>query len=588
MFDQCVDLITQHPDEFHEKDSTRNKVTWADITHCWELEISKTLDKRHLARLDERYDENVSPVTGEAHGHRCLHASKDLEDVRGLKGELSEHFSVSRVDEPEQCSNTRKRPYEDDSEPVSNDSTGGPNNKKRKTEEESSEPNLPLEVQCGLYGLELLCSAWDRTHSMVILLRDNQLSIRWHDCEGCIATSYIDVVAQLPLLVTMILLFQRLGTRMRGQAGWALQAVVDGVEVKYSVPADALSDRGLTGRWPIATTPLVHGPSHPSGLTNGGNIAATLKPSGDLFFKLSWRDEVRLDETHIIQTAKERAKYYLGEHAGDVLNHLPDIRHSESDPRLSTGLIREFLGISKNGARIPSFMLLQKLHSLDTVEPADIVAKMWKIIRCHYLLWQLRIANRDISYGNLMVRSTNNGAYRVVNDFDLAAIIMMTPSQKYPIRQGFERTGTKAFMALVLLLADADERIQHRCAHDLESVIWCLAWYVTQGETGASWQEGSYNDVGFVKGGWIDNIRPKVLPACYREGTEQLWTPLAITVYNWKGRQIQVFTHETLQYSDKANVELIDSQLPCPKRPFSEEWDWIAFKVKEEDIREED
>ncbi|RXW15796.1 hypothetical protein EST38_g10058 [Candolleomyces aberdarensis] len=549
-----VDLITQHPDEFHEKDSTRNRITWADITHCWELEISKTLDKRHLARL----------------GERCLHASKNLEGGRRLKGERLEHFSVSRMDEPEQCSNTRKRPYEDDSEPVSSDSTGGPNNKKRKTEEESCEPNLPSEVQCGLYGLELLRSAWDRTHSMAILLRDNQLSIRWHDCEGCIATSNIDVVAQLPLLVTMILLFQRLENRMRGQAGWTSQAVVDGVEVRYSIPADALSGRGLTGRWLIATTPLVHGPSLPSGLTNGGDVEyteATLKPSEDLFFKLSWREEVRLDETHIIRMAKGRAKYYFGEHAGDVLNHLPAIRHSESDPRLSTGLIREFLGISENGARVPSFMLSQKLH---------IVARMWEIIRC--------IAHRDISYGDLMVRSTNNGAYGVVNDFDLAAI--MTPGQKYPTRQGFERTGTKAFMALVLLLADADERIQHRCSHDLESVIWCLVWYVTKGVAG--WHEGSFNQVGLVKTGWVDHIKPAVLPARSRLGSEHLWRPLANLVDDWKGRQIQIFYKETLKYSDNANMELIDQKLPYPKRSLGEEQDWMVWRVKEEDIRTED
>jgi hypothetical protein len=60
---------------------------------------------------------------------------------------------------------------------------------------------------------------------------------------------------------------------------------------------------------------------------------------------------------------------------------VPDIKHS---PRWSTGIVREFVGISENGARLPSFTLVQKLHSLDTVKPTDIVARMWEIIRCEY------------------------------------------------------------------------------------------------------------------------------------------------------------------------------------------------------------
>jgi hypothetical protein len=49
-----------------------------------------------------------------------------------------------------------------------------------------------------------------------------------------------------------------------------------------------------------------------------------------------------------------------------------------------------------------------------------------------------------------MVRKTNNVAHGVVNDFDLATI--MTPGQASPTtKQGFERTGTKPFMAILLL-----------------------------------------------------------------------------------------------------------------------------------------
>ncbi|KAJ2921216.1 hypothetical protein H1R20_g15874, partial [Candolleomyces eurysporus] len=446
-------------------------------------------------------------------------------------------------------------------------------------------------MQCGFYGVELLRSKWDRTHAIVMLLEDERLSLRWHDAQGCIGTESIDIIAQLPLLVVMILLFQRFGKQMRGNAGWTLQGKVDGKDLEYALPDHARSGWEMKGRRLVVATPLVPGdPAEPAPAATHrtrrvvGKKEPALKRSEDLFFKLSWREETRDNEAHIIETAKERAKYYLKERAGDVLNHLPDIKHSKSDLLFSTGFIRELLDINKDGARVPSFMLSQKLHSLDTVKPTDIVARLWEIIRCHYLLWQIGIAHGDISYWNLMVRNTGNGTYGVVNDFDLAAI--MTPGQQSPTKQGFERTGTKPFMSLVLLGAEPGETIQRRCAHDAESVIWCLAWYVTQGMD--NWREGSYIQVGLVKGGWVDKAHTRVLPANYRPGSEHLWRPLITLLENWKGRQQQVFNKGTLEYSDKINLEMIEGGLSCPKRPDGEEWDWMSWTVKEEDIREED
>ena len=63
-----------------------------------------------------------------------------------------------------------------------------------------------------------------------------------------------------------------------------------------------------------------------------------------------------------------------------------------------------------------------------------------------------------------MIRKTENGGYGVVNDFDHAKI--MAPGQASPIKQGFERTGTKPCMALELLLAEDGKVVQRRWAHD--------------------------------------------------------------------------------------------------------------------------
>jgi hypothetical protein len=202
----------------------------------------------------------------------------------------------------------------------------------------------------------------------------------------------------------------------------------------------------------------------------------------------------------------------------------------------------------------------------------------------HYLPWQIEVAHGDISYRNLMVsRKNNKGAYGVVNDFDLATI--MTPDQASPTKQGFERTGTKPFMAILLLEVKPGRVIQRRCAHDLESVIWCLAWYVLLGII--DWREGTYRQVGRMKREWVAHARHEGLPTEHRKGTEHLWTPLTKAALLWSHRQDLVLNGD-LEYSDKTNMELIDSWLPCSKRPDGEEWDWMDFEVKEEDIRKED
>ena len=198
-------------------------------------------------------------------------------------------------------------------------------------------------------------------------------------------------------------------------------------------------------------------------------------------------------------------------------------------------------------------------------------------------MWQIGIAHGDISYWNLMIRKTENGTYGIVNDFDLAAI--MTPGQASPTKQGFERTGTKPFMALELL---SGEVVQRRWAHDLESVIWCLVWYVIEGRPPGDWRLGTYQQVGAAKRGWIVyKAMAKRLPDHYRTGTEHLWPALANTVYYWF-RRLDEVSRELSPYSDKANLELIQGHFPCPKRPEGEEWDWMEFGVKQEDIREVD
>jgi hypothetical protein len=114
-------------------------------------------------------------------------------------------------------------------------------------------------------------------------------------------------------------------------------------------------------------------------------------------------------------------------------------------------------------------------------------------------------------------------------------------------------------------------------------------WYVLLGIV--DWQEGTYRQVGRIKREWLGRAGPQELPEHYRAGTEHLWAPLANTAFEWNIRQDRA-NKRASPYSDEADMELINGFFPCPnKRPEGEQWDWMDFKVKEEDeedIRKED
>lgn len=79
----------------------------------------------------------------------------------------------------------------------------------------------------------------------------------------------------------------------------------------------------------------------------------------------------------------------------------------------------------------------------------------------------------DVTLSNLMCKEDNR--YGVLNDFDLSTI--MDPGSRHPNRQGLERTGTLAFMAVELLKDEGfDGKIPWRYDHELESFTWVLVW----------------------------------------------------------------------------------------------------------------
>ena len=84
-----------------------------------------------------------------------------------------------------------------------------------------SEPDDDVQLQCAYYAIELLRVSWKASHASGILLRgkfkphsqirrfisllvDEFLEILWYDPQGCIRTTPIDIVKELPLLVVLV------------------------------------------------------------------------------------------------------------------------------------------------------------------------------------------------------------------------------------------------------------------------------------------------------------------------------------------------------------------------------------------------
>ncbi|KAJ2925917.1 hypothetical protein H1R20_g11178, partial [Candolleomyces eurysporus] len=385
---------------------------WGDISHCWELRRSTVLSKRDLHELDQKYEAmNDTALCGES-----FKASSGRADHRSPP-------SRAEVDVALDIPWLAKRSREDNSD----DTRGNKRQKVERRDFETSEDqkeNVSPETQCALYAAQLLRSKRNCTHAIVVLLTDNWLSLRWYDAQGTIATFPIDIAAQLPLVVVMIVLFQRFGDRMRGIGDFKLEGEVDGRNFRLSILDTARSGWKLMG---ATATHRVERPLVASHCVQNSHATVTDDPllPDQALLKLSWREEVRDCEGAIIQTARERVVKCLGDNAGDVLNHLPDIGDFEDYSLFSTRHIRELLGLGTEGACVPSALFSEQLVPLKDVHLDESPARMWEIIRCHYLLWQIGIAHGDISLSNLMVRTSYDGVthFAVLNDFDLATIM---------------------------------------------------------------------------------------------------------------------------------------------------------------------
>ncbi|KAF5311631.1 hypothetical protein D9611_009449 [Ephemerocybe angulata] len=553
---------------------TAKQTEWSDIVSCTELKKSQGPGswQQPLRRMWEQ------------HSYSTRSLIHEYEPCPKSQETLSPLYPVSGSSPTDRGNLKRGR--------TSDEPLNEPSPKKFKTSSnphEQEEPLwsvhpglLPTEIQCSFYGLELLRSRWDKTHN-------DSFSLRWYDSQGCIRTHAVSLSGdELPLVVATIVLLQRFLGPMRGKPNIDLKANIDGREVLFDVPPGAHPRWEVRGRRPLAVRPLPLA-SQGGSSDNLGLNTSSPSPETSLegcFFKWYWRESDRKAEKHIVDVAKARALKYLPEgHVSDVIDHLPEIYHSEDYELLSTFHIRSFCQLDTTGALIPCAMMSKRLVSMEEAfEPDEVRVQVWDILRCLFLLWALGISHGDVSLDNIMsTLPSEDGTKRMVlNDFDLA--LVMTPGDESPGKNGLvERTGTRPFMALDLL-DDTDKLVKRIRRYDIESVFWSLLWYCSRKW---DWTEGTNQQIWGRKWRWLRhlNVKDPVPDADVEEECIPLWTAVAVTICTEEHTLMVSKTQASLlankpPRTDKDFLELCETMFPRAERYKS--WPWMDFAVKED------
>ncbi|PBK98544.1 hypothetical protein ARMGADRAFT_580231 [Armillaria gallica] len=207
------------------------------------------------------------------------------------------------------------------------------------------------------------------------------------------------------------------------------------------------------------------------------------------------------------------------------------------------------------------------------------------MITGHYLLWRIGIVHGDIGLSNLIYDTVTKKA--ILNDFDLAAV--MKPGDTSPQKRGFERTGTKPFMALKLLWKAKGE-VQRMYRHDLESFAWCLLWCAMAEPFPKKAIHGSLTDVYAYKSGLVGVIWAMTA----KSGFQSIWKCVVDWVHTCREKFIAMEGEFALndplrrvlrskdededRNSLKVLIALVDEH--GPKIPLDDpQLDWVEFEV---------
>ncbi|KAF9064307.1 hypothetical protein BDP27DRAFT_1333676 [Rhodocollybia butyracea] len=187
-----------------------------------------------------------------------------------------------------------------------------------------------------------------------------------------------------------------------------------------------------------------------------------------LVMKLSFLSKGRCAEGDLIDTCTKLAAQNP-KHAW-VLNHLPKVYASFIVP-FGPGTVQYRLKKYFKDAyeeREVRGSIQSRLDGLMTLKTCrEFGQAIYDILQCHEWVHKYpRILHRDISLGNMMVRTIDGKKYGVLNDFDLAVLV----ERDDPTPTSNHRTGTRPFMSHEQ--HGFFWKGPHRARHDLESFFY--------------------------------------------------------------------------------------------------------------------
>ncbi|KAI0781947.1 hypothetical protein C8Q75DRAFT_544618 [Abortiporus biennis] len=357
-------------------------------------------------------------------------------------------------------------------------------------------------VQSAVYASESLATGM-MDFVMNIMIADEFVTVWYYDRQSPIQCSGIDFLKDFPRFLVLLFALQRLRPEQLGRNPWFSSQNIcipgeedykchyyvktssdDSTALKITLDERHFSPIGILGRGTaVYNVRERHGFVSPS----------EKEKEEKLVLKASWPERSRVSENDMLNTIYSIIEALDVQDKQFVEGHVPrylwasDISvHDTSKIRQKLGLLEIDPNTDHDGSRINRLLLFKKLSKSEEIfrrEGGDkkniderFIKIWWDCLVCHFILWIKGVHHCDVSDGNLMYYTVDNGVHMgVLNDFDLATIDRDGTASR---PTGNLRTGTQPFMAMDLLKeAGRKGDIPHLYRHDLESFIWLLVWY---------------------------------------------------------------------------------------------------------------
>ncbi|KAI0337814.1 hypothetical protein BDW22DRAFT_1363584 [Trametopsis cervina] len=355
-----------------------------------------------------------------------------------------------------------------------------------------------------IYATERLGSLPVVTHSLGVLFKDDVFRLWWHDRHGVIQTEGVNFIQDLPRFLVLLLAIQRFNRTDWGvPPDFPLTPACGNESVGAAPPYEPtprtnvmfpakgdLAEKTVTVLWDALHSRTYRLRGRATALYN---VEYSDDQGRSFVMKVSSPYKHHLPEAEIIQGAcKLQPTTVKGESVNkfDHKKHLPFVLCHMEVAASDTTVVRKALDLRPETGRIMRITVFEKLHRFveKGFKPKDLFRCWLEAVHCHYLLWANGYEHTDPSLENLRIRKVGETPYGVLNDFDLA----ITPGQSRGLG---ERTGTMPFVAVDLLCAEFWDKgsIERVYRHDLEGLLWVLAWIVLRLDASNDFKEALPN-----------------------------------------------------------------------------------------------